>query len=261
MLLVLAVRPATALALPSSSACHTTNQPPISRCTAPYMLAKKKKAGGGRPALDYIRLEEDGSDTWRASDALEAIRSGGCGVIPTDTSYSFVTTVSSKEGVERILRLKGASHRKKPLSLLCRDLATIDEFALGIDKPVYKLLRSHLPGPYTFILRASPALPKVVYHDGQRQWKRSEIGVRIPDDAVCTSLLEQLDEPLLCSTVPTDEESGEQLICDLQLADSWCTSVDFVLDAGPRPLDGSTVYDLREEEPTLVREGIGPPLD
>ena len=224
------------------------------------MLAKKKSAGGGRPALDYVRLEADGSDTWRASGALDAIRSGGCGVIPTDTSYSFVTAVSSKEGVERILRLKGAAHRKKPLSLLCRDLATIDEFALGIDKTIYKLLRSHLPGPYTFILRASPALPKVVYHDGNRQWKRSEIGVRIPADAVCTSLLEQLDEPLLCSTVPTDEDSGEQLICDLQLGETWCTSVDFVLDAGPRPLDGSTVYDLREEEPALVREGIGPPL-
>lgn len=255
---MLALSSWTTCLLPSAPAWHV--QPMDSRHMMPRMLVKKKRAGGGRPALDYVRLEEDGSDTWRASGALDVIRSGGCGVIPTDTSYSFVTTVSSKEGVERILRLKGAANQKKPLSLLCRDLATIDEFALGIDKPIYKLLRSHLPGPYTFILRASPALPKVVYHDGQRQWKRSEIGVRIPADAICTFLLEQLDEPLLCSTVPTDEESGAQLVCDLQLGETWCTSVDFVLDAGPRPLDGSTVYDLREEEPALVREGIGPPL-
>ena len=156
--------------------------------------------------------------------------------------------------------------------MLCRDLATIDAFALGIDRPLYKLLRSHLPGPYTFILRASPALPKMVYHDGQRQWKRAEIGVRIPADPVCAALLEQLDEPLLCSTVPTEE--GEQLVCDelcdvlvtderapAEIGDTWCGSVDFILDAGPRPLDGSTVYDLRDaDQPELVREGLGPPI-
>ena len=113
--------------------------------------------------------------------------------------------MSSKQGVSRILKLKGVSNGRKPLSLLCRDLATIQEYALGIDKTKYKTLRSchppgpppchppgppprpaswpdakpapntrsHLPGPYTFILRASPALPKLVYRDGKRQPKRT----------------------------------------------------------------------------------------
>jgi len=224
---------------------------------AAQMLAKAKHQG-----MDYLLLKSDGSDSWRASSALESIRQGGVGVIPTDTAYSFVTSVSSKKGVERILRLKGADHTRKPLSLLCRDMADIDKFALGIDRPLFKLLRSHLPGPYTFVLRASPALPKVVYHDGQRQWKRSEIGVRIPDDPVCAALLDELDEPLLCSTVPLEEESGEQLVCDVraEIGDTWCTHVNFVIDAGPRPVDGSSVYDLREGRPILVREGIGPLL-
>ena len=114
-----------------------------------------------------------------------------------DRRYSFITAVSSKQGVSRILKLKGVSNGRKPLSLLCRDLATIQEYALGIDKTKYKTLRcchppgppprpaswpdanpapntrSHLPGPYTFILRASPALPKLVYRDGKRQPKRT----------------------------------------------------------------------------------------
>ena len=110
-------------------------------------------------------LEEDGSDVWRADDAVAVIRSGGVGVIPTDTGYddaraqscvscgalslatlldrrySFITAVSSKQGVSRILKLKGVSNGRKPLSLLCRDLATIQEYALGIDKTKYKTLR------------------------------------------------------------------------------------------------------------------------
>lgn len=190
---------------------------------------------------------------------------------PLGRRYSFVTAVSSKEGVNRILKLKGASNGRKPLSLLCQDLATIQEYALGIDKSKYKMLRSYLPGPYTFILRASPALPKMVYHDGKRQWKRSEIGVRVPDDTVCASFLEQLEEPLLCSTVPlgldTEDEDWAEgypeaqvaLFCDVAaIGDTWCGQVDFVIDAGPRPSDGSTICDMREDEPVLLRQGIGP---
>lgn len=136
------------------------------------------------------------------------------------------------------------------------------------------MLRSYLPGPYTFILRASPALPKMVYHDGKRQWKRSEIGVRVPDDGVCAAFLEQFEEPLLCSTVPLGrdaldaEEQGEgegypeaqvALFCDIAaIGDTWCGQVDFVIDAGPRPSDGSTICDMREDEPVLLRQGIGP---
>ena len=166
-------------------------------------------------------------------------------------------------GVERILRLKGAADERKPLSLLCKDLATVDAYALGIDRPMFKLLKTYLPGPYTFILRASSKLPKQAYHDGKRQWKRSEIGVRIPGDAVCLAMLEQLDEPLLCSTVPSpDGEVDFNPVewCSLDDAD-WCSQVDFVCDAGSRPVDGSTVYDLSAiadgEEPELLREGLG----
>ena len=88
------------------------------------------------------------------------------------------------------------------------------------------------------------------------------IGVRMPADAVCHSTLAQLDEPLLCSSVPVNEEVGEQLVCDAAaIGDSWCNEVDFVIDAGERPLDGSTVYDLADNEPILVRLGIGRTID
>ena len=235
--------------------------PPSARRRAVEMLAKGRKKTAVEP--EYVALEPDGSDAWRADAVVRTIQTGGVGVMPTDTGYTFVSSVTSKAGVERILRLKGAADERKPLSLLCKDLATVDAYALGIDRPMFKLLKTYLPGPYTFILRASSKLPKQAYHDGKRQWKRSEIGVRIPGDPVTLAMLEQLDEPLLCSTVPSpDGEVDFNPVewCSLDDAD-WCSQVDFVCDAGSRPVDGSTVYDLSAiadgEEPELLREGLG----
>ena len=89
----------------------------------------------------------DGSDAWRAQEAVDLLRRGGCGVLPTDTSYSFVTLINSKQGLERILRIKGVESCKKPLSMVVADLATIDRFSYGIDRQVFKILKKNLPGP------------------------------------------------------------------------------------------------------------------
>ena len=185
--------------------------------------------------------------------------------MPTDTGYTFVSSVTSKAGVERILRLKGAADERKPLSPLCKDLATVDAYALGIDRPMFKLLKTYLPGPYTFILRASSKLPKQAYHDGKRQWKRSEIGVRIPGDAgdPGDARAARRAAALLDGAEPRRREVHDFNLaewCSLDDAD-WCSQVDFVCDAGSRPVDGSTVYDLSAiadgEEPELLREGLG----
>ena len=110
----------------------------------------------------------------------------------------------------------------------------------------------------------------MVYKNGKRQWKRVTVGVRMPDDPVCRSLLDDLDFPLFCSSVPTSDD-GDQLVCRLPLEDdasrNWCDMVDFVVDAGARPTEGSTIYDLTgsydltDDGPLLLREGLGPPLD
>eukprot|EP00310_Coccolithus_braarudii_P025889 CAMPEP_0183332524 /NCGR_PEP_ID=MMETSP0164_2-20130417/1666_1 /TAXON_ID=221442 /ORGANISM="Coccolithus pelagicus ssp braarudi, Strain PLY182g" /LENGTH=225 /DNA_ID=CAMNT_0025501263 /DNA_START=127 /DNA_END=804 /DNA_ORIENTATION=+ len=219
------------------------------------MRARRSSAA---PASTYIVVESDGSDSWRAEAALDALRNGGVGVLPTDTSYAFVAPLSSKRGVERILALKGIEAGKKPLSLLCADLSTVDRYAAGIDKALFKLFRGCLPGPYTFILPARNSVPKTVHADGKRT-KRRELGIRVPDDPVLAQMLAQLDEPLLCSTVPTSEE-GSQLVCHSPADEdgaSWCRLVDFIVDAGERPVDSSTIYDLTEGELVLVREGAG----
>lgn len=229
----------------------------VSMCGGLAKLGRNYK----KPEMQYIEVKADGSDAWRAEVAVEALKNGGVGVIPTDTSYSFVADPACKEAVARLLALKGNENAKKPLSLLCADLGTIDRYTRYNDKATFKVLKKALPGPYTFVLPASENLPRVVFKGG-RQWKRHTVGVRLPDDAVSQFVLDGLDGPLFSSSVPTSED-GDQLVCmsPLQGGDAaWCENVDFVIDAGQRPIEGSTIYDL-VEEPTMLRQGLGPPLD
>ena len=218
------------------------------------------------PELDFATVESDGSDAWRCSDVAQILLRGGCGVVPTETGYGFVTLLESREGLERILRIKGLEQCKKPLSLLCGDLSTIDKYCYGINRGVFKILKKNLPGAYTFILPASTSLPKMVFLDskgGRHSWARKTLGVRISNDPVLRYLQDELldGEPMLVTSLPINEdERGVVTSCGVDAADSsWCNGVDFIVDAGERPVDGSTIFDLSgpTDEVILVREGLG----
>jgi len=244
-----------------------------------------------------LELEADGSDAWKVDRAVSYLSKGGVGVVPTESSYAFVTPVESREGVERILRIKGMESCKKPLSLLCADLSTIERYTYGIDKQSFKVLKRNLPGPFTFILEASSDLPKMFFKDvkgGKKSAKRKTVGCRLSADPVASEVLSLLEgQPLLVSTVPAPHPSddGDEWEADLgqeggaleawgdgsegfeeyvEDADSrrdstsvepsarWFNDVDFVLNCGPRPSGGSTIFDLTNGDgPALVRSGVG----
>lgn len=212
---------------------------------------------------EYVQILSDGSDAWRCMDIASILREGGVGVLPTESGYGIVTPLDSRSGLERLLRMKGAERSKKPLSLLCADLPTVDKYCYGINRAVFKILKKNLPGPYTFILPASTALPKMLILDakgGRHSWARKSLGVRIPSDPVLRYVQDELLEgaPLLVSSLPNDEDDVNPFaVCSLDAGASWCRDVDFMVDAGERPLDGSTIFDLTGAEPILVREGLG----
>ncbi|CAM9535960.1 unnamed protein product, partial [Ectocarpus sp. 12 AP-2014] len=117
---------------------------------------KQKKA-----AL-YIQIEDLESDSWRLVEAGNILRNGGVGVIPTDTCYTFACDILSRKGVERILQIKNEQGRHKPLSLLCKDISTMNTYAKGIDKALFKTMKAALPGPFTFILPSTNEVRRVV---------------------------------------------------------------------------------------------------
>jgi len=214
-------------------------------------------------------------------DIVEALDQGGLGVLPTESGYGLVTRLDSKEGVERLLRLKGLHECKKPLSLLCSDLATVDQYCVlySLPKQTFKILKKNLPGSYTFILTAKNTLPKGIVFDSKgskHSWKRDTLGIRMPKDPILRYFQDELYDgvPLLVSSLPVmndreeedddDDDDDDMLhnfkLIKLQMEDCpWWDSVDFVVDAGARPIDGSTIFDLTslDGEPELIREGLG----
>lgn len=173
--------------------------------------------------------------------------------------------LGNKAAAQTLYDIKGASPSKK-LSILCRNFSDISTYTLGF--PVsnvpgqpnfYKIAKQILPGPYTLILQASKELPKqVTNYESGRSKHRSTVGVRIPDDTICQAVLAQLDRPLLCTTAEVDGNEGLTIPDAAVLADVYGPrGLAFVVDAGQRVAEPSTVVDLTGPEGQVVRQGKG----
>lgn len=252
--------------------------------TTKHTLAMRGTVQSGR--CEHVRVEGDGSDAWKLSGAVEVLRKGGVGIVPTDTLYAFACNLDDARAVEKLRQIKRIK-RNKPLSILCGKFSEIDKYTLGFPAPTrpgqtdaFRAAKQVLPGPYTCILLASKNLPKECVRDadtkkGKLKKSRRTVGVRMPDDPVCKHLLQELGGPMLSSSVtrmkaPSSaedlwEEEGEYeeyewMVDPALMVDAFSSrGLDFVVDVGPRPKEPSTVIDLTESEPVLVRAGKGDP--
>lgn len=181
--------------------------------------------------------------------AVEVLRSGGVVIYPTDTIYGIGCSIFQAAAIERVYRIK-RQDRNKPFSFICSDLAHISEYA-RVDNPAFRLMKGLIPGPYTFILPASrmKQIPKSMIS------KRKTVGIRVPDNAVCQALVRELGHPVLSAGV-TDGEGGV-LNDPAEIVGAYGSVVDLVLDSGNGMLDPSTVLDLTDDAPVVVREGKG----
>lgn len=182
--------------------------------------------------------------------AVEILRSGGLAAVPTDAAYSLVGVAGHAPLLERIRQIRGVDERHH-FTLMCRDLSEIATFA-RVDNTQYRLLKSATPGSYTFILEGTKELPRRVLHP-----KRKTIGLRVPDHPVIAGLLAELDEPLLSSTLilPGD---AEPLTDTDEIRARLEKRVDLIIEAGACGAEMTTVVNLVEGAPELVRAGKGP---
>jgi tRNA threonylcarbamoyl adenosine modification protein (Sua5/YciO/YrdC/YwlC family) len=181
--------------------------------------------------------------------AADILRAGGIVVYPTDSCYALGCHLDDKNAVARIRKIRQLDEQHH-LTLMCRDLSEIAKYA-RVDNQNFRLLKSHTPGNYTFILEATKEVPKRVQHP-----KKSTIGMRIPDHPVALALLEELGEPMLSSTLilPDVEWPLNDAETIRELLES---QVDAVIDGGAVGLDFTTVIDLTGSKPVLVRQGKG----
>ena len=181
--------------------------------------------------------------------AVDIVRKGGLIAYPTDSCYALGCHIGDKDAMERIRRVRGVDERHH-FTLVCRDLSEIGTFA-KVNNAQYRLLKAHTPGTYTFILQATRELPRRLAHP-----KRATVGVRVPEHPVTHALLTELSEPLLSSTLmlPGDENplnDAEAIRTRLE------HEVDLILDGGTCGIEPTTVIDLSEPEPILIRKGKG----
>jgi tRNA threonylcarbamoyl adenosine modification protein (Sua5/YciO/YrdC/YwlC family) len=175
------------------------------------------------------------------------LRSDGVIVYPTDTVYGLGCDINSKKALERVRRIKKINN-KRPLSFVFSDLKTIADYAQVSDY-AYKILRRYLPGPYTFVLRATKLVPRIVLT------KRNEVGIRIPDNKICLALVAELGNPILSSSVRLPDD---QLLDDPQeIASIYKSQVDLIVDGGVFLPEPSTVISLMDDVPEIIREGKG----
>lgn len=183
----------------------------------------------------------------RIARVVDALKADGVIVYPTDTVYGLGCDIHSKKAIERVRRIKRIDN-KTPLSFVFKDLKTISQYA-QVDDRSYKILRRHLPGPYTFVLKATRLVPRIVLT------KRNEVGIRIPDNRICQALLEQLGNPILSSSVRMPDD---QLLDDpKEIQGLYGGQVDMVLDGGVFLPEPSSIISLLDEVPSVIREGKG----
>jgi tRNA threonylcarbamoyl adenosine modification protein (Sua5/YciO/YrdC/YwlC family) len=178
--------------------------------------------------------------------ALEALSAGEVVGYPTDTVYGLGCDLMSKKGVDRLYAIKQMP-RSHPLAFICPDLGDISRYAI-VEKPVYRVLRHYLPGPYCFIVEATRDVPKLV------QSRRRTVGIRIPNHEVILALTRALGRPIISTTA---QRAGEEPFVDPDEIDDAFPGLAMVLDGGAGGMVPTTVIDLTKSPPEIVREGAG----
>jgi tRNA threonylcarbamoyl adenosine modification protein (Sua5/YciO/YrdC/YwlC family) len=197
----------------------------------------------------YFEVHPDNPQARLLKQAVALLEKGGILAVPTDSSYALVCHLDDKAAADKVRRIRGIDD-KHHLTLLCRDLSELSAYA-KVDNRQYRLLKSATPGPYTFILEASKEVPRRLSHPS-----RKTIGLRVPDHTTLQALLEMHAAPLLASTLipagetaPLNDAQEIRALLEPQLA--------AIIDAGACALEPTTVIDLTQEEPVVLRQGRG----
>lgn len=201
--------------------------------------------------VETLYIHPDNPQARLLSKVADIVRKGGLVAYPTDSAYALGCHLGDKEPVDRIRRIRELDKHHN-FTLVCRDLSELGNYA-KVDNQVFRLLKAHTPGPYTFILNATSEVPRRLMHP-----KRKTIGLRVPDNAITQGLLAELGEPLISVTLilPGDEYP---LSDPDDIRDRLGSRIDALVDGGCGSLEPTTVIDLSGAEPQLLRRGMGDP--
>ena len=197
----------------------------------------------------FFAIHPETPQTRLIQQAVGIIQRGGLVVYPTDSAYALGCQLGDKKAMERIRRIRSLTEDHN-FTLVCRDLSELGTYA-RVDNTAYRLLRHATPGPYTFVLEATRDVPRRLV-----QPKRKTIGLRVPDHPIPQALLAALDEPLISATLALPEDEYP-LTDPYDIRDRLEHEVDLVIDGGFCGLEATSVVDLTEATPRILRVGVG----
>ncbi len=227
-------------------AVHNLGSDYRSPCSLPRRLGISPQAVAQAVAM-ILQINPVHPQPRHIARVADVLRADGVIAYPTDTVYGLGCDIRSKKALDRVRRIKKIDN-KRHLSFVFADLKTISQYAQVSDND-YKILRRYLPGPYTFVLKATRLVPRIVLT------KRNEVGIRIPDNRICQALVAELGNPILSSSVRMPDE---QLLDDPRAIDNmYKGQVDLVVDGGVFLPEPSSIISLLEDEPNVIRVGKG----
>lgn len=198
-----------------------------------------------------LKIHPDNPDKRKMDTVLDCLNKGGVIIYPTDTVYSIGCDLTNTKALERVARIKEIKVKHANFSIICNDLSHLSEHTKQISRPVFKLMKRVLPGPFTFILNANNKIPKLF------QSKKKTVGIRVPDNNIARELAERLANPLIATSVHDDDEYLEYTTDPELIHEKYENLVDIVIDGGYGNNEASTILDCTHDEPELIRQGIG----
>ena len=197
-----------------------------------------------------IKIFEENPNSKEIDKVVSVLQKGGVIIYPTDTVYGLGCDITNVRALEKIARLKGVKLEKANFSFVCNDLSHISDYVRQVNTATYKILKRALPGAYTFILPGNNNLPKVFK-------KKKTVGFRVPDNNIARAIVAALGNPIISTSIHDEDELLEYTTDPELIYEKWQSKVEVVIDGGFGGNYASTVIDLTDDFPLIIREGKG----
>jgi tRNA threonylcarbamoyl adenosine modification protein (Sua5/YciO/YrdC/YwlC family) len=200
---------------------------------------------------ELLKIHPINPETRKIERVVSKLKDGGIVIYPTDTIYGIGCDLFNKKAVEKLCQILAIKPQKLNLSFICADISQISEYVKRIDTPVFKILKKHLPGPYTFILESSSKVPKVL------DVNKKTVGIRIPDHLIPQMIVQHLGNPIITSSIKDEDKIKEYTTDPEDIYEDLKNVVDLVVDGGIGNNIPSTIIDCTGDELQILRQGLG----
>lgn len=199
---------------------------------------------------EFVKIYPENPNPKAVQKVVEILQRGGLVIYPTDTVYGLGCDITNIKALERIAQIKGVKLEKSNFSFVCKDLSNLSDYVKQIDTSTFKILKRALPGAYTFILPGSKSLPSPFK-------KRKTVGIRVPDNSIALALVSALGNPIVSTSIRDEDDIIEYTTDPELILEKWDNLVDIVIDGGYGGNEASTIIDLSQNPPEVLRDGKG----